>query len=148
MIFLAPHLLQIITQESKKAYPFEACGLLVGHQTPDNAVIITKVVQSKNVTNLDKRHSFEIDPQTRFDTMRNLSDKNNLGRFGKKILGHYHSHPDQPAQPSETDLAMVYEPELIWIITSINKEKIVNTTAHIFDSQIHNFRELALRISN
>jgi proteasome lid subunit RPN8/RPN11 len=54
-----------------------------------------------------------VDPQTRFDLERELRGAE------EAVIGHYHSHPDHPAEPSATDLAKAFEPSLIWIIAGI-----------------------------
>lgn len=122
MIRLTPSHCKDITAQAERAYPYECCGLLAGIRDKEGAVTITRVVASPNTQiaspkDLDTqsgRDSFEIDPQVRFDLMRALSDT------AETIVGHYHSHPDHPAHPSERDLDMAFEPELTWLIVSVN----------------------------
>ena len=35
------------------------------------------------------------------------------------MVGHYHSHPDHPPLPSPHDLAMAFEPDLVWVILAV-----------------------------
>ncbi len=109
-------LADIIRHAAATTYPHECCGLLTGEYLQDD-VIITGVHPSQNVTSGDPARGFEVDPKLRFDLMRLLDSMND----GTEIVGHYHSHPDHPAEPSATDLAMVYETGFIWIICAATK---------------------------
>ena len=106
-----------IRAHAVQSYPHEACGLLSGRRDNDATVTITAIHESKNVTGLDPKTGFEIDPKLRFDVMRTLEARGD----GTEIIGHYHSHPDHPALPSATDLAMTYEVDFIWLICSATK---------------------------
>ena len=110
-VALANDLAKIIRNHAASAYPHECCGLLAGRLEPGKATI-TNVHPSKNVTQGDPKRGFEVDPKLRFDVMRALEAQAD----GTEIIGHYHSHPDHPAEPSNTDLTMVYEPAFIWLI--------------------------------
>jgi len=104
-----------ISKMAEAAYPAECCGLLAGADHSRSDVRITRIVPSNNVTQTDTRGSFEVDPKVRFDLMQALEGTEEW------IIGHYHSHPDHPVEPSATDLSMVYEPDLYWLIASVNK---------------------------
>ena len=110
-VVLAADLTQSIRDHAARAYPHDCCGLLAGHLDADTATI-TYVHPSDNVTQGDPTRGFEVDPKLRFDVMRALEAQAD----GTEIVGHYHSHPGHPAEPSKTDLAMVYEPAFIWLI--------------------------------
>jgi len=119
MIHFTPSQLQEVRDHAERAYPDECCGLLVGAVDADDVVTVTRITPSPNVR-IDAggeggEDRFEIDPQIRFDLMRALqgSDEN--------IVGHYHSHPDHPAEPSIHDLDMAFEPELVWLIVAVNQ---------------------------
>ena len=113
MIVASRSQLAEISRLAAASYPAECCGLLAGADVSDSGVRITRVVPSDNVAQTDTRDSFEINPQTRFDLMQALDGTD------ERIVGHYHSHPDHAAEPSRKDLAMVYEPELYWLIASV-----------------------------
>ncbi len=105
-----------IRRHAEACYPNEACGLLTG-RCDGETIDITDVHESENVTEADPRTGFEIDPKLRFDLMRALEAAND----GADIVGHYHSHPDHPAAPSDTDLSMAYETEFVWLICSVTE---------------------------
>jgi proteasome lid subunit RPN8/RPN11 len=103
---------------------------------------------SQNVTKGAGLDQFEIDPQVRFNLMRELDDcaKNDGPRY--RIIGHYHSHPNHPAQPSATDLEMAYEPDLVWLITSVIDGQATLTTAHCIDADGLQFRQVPLKTTD
>lgn len=102
-----------IYDHARRSYPEECCGLLAGTRAQDDAIRIRHVVPSANVAETRLEDRFEVDPQVRFDLMRHLQGT----EF--EIVGHYHSHPDGPAEPSETDKSMAFEPDMIWLICRV-----------------------------
>jgi proteasome lid subunit RPN8/RPN11 len=104
-----------IRNHAEQCYPHEACGLLSGFSLNNETVTVTGVHESENVTARDPATGFEIDPKLRFDLMRALESQ----AGGTDIIGHYHSHPDHPAEPSATDLAMAYEVDFVWLICAV-----------------------------
>jgi len=148
MISLPLTFLKTITDAAEGAYPMESCGLLVGRDNGAGALVVTRVVESRNMAESEGRDRFEIDPQVRFDIMRELDSNSQKGISEHRILGHYHSHPNHPAQPSETDLSKAYEPDLVWLITSVLDGQAVQTTAHVVDSEGRQFREIPLRTTD
>ncbi|MBO6519828.1 MAG: M67 family metallopeptidase [Rhodospirillales bacterium] len=106
-----------IREHAAAGYPDEACGLLSGIRKGDT-VKVTGVHESHNITDRDPKTGFEIDPKLRFDLMRALEERAD----GTEIIGHYHSHPDHPAEPSATDLSMTYETEFIWLICAVTAD--------------------------
>lgn len=139
MILLSRADLKTIADVAEAAYPRECCGLLVGRREGADAVVVTRVCPSPNVTEEDARDSFEVSPQLRFDLMREL------GEGPERIVGHYHSHPDHPAQPSVRDLERAWEPDLVWLITAVAGGQAIHTTAHVLDAEGRQFREVPLR---
>ncbi|MGJ3258120.1 MAG: M67 family metallopeptidase [Rhodospirillales bacterium] len=129
-----------IRAHAERCYPEEACGLLTG--SSDGAdVRITGVHESDNVTERDKKTGFEIDPKLRFDLMRETESRGD----GTEIIGHYHSHPDHPAAPSETDLSMTYETDFVWLICGVAKNGATELNAFKPLADRSRFEELALR---
>jgi len=106
-------LIAAIERAAEDAYPEESCGLLAGRFDSGGRLVVTRVRASANLAAGDRRAAFEVDPAVRFALMREIADT------GETIVGHYHSHPDHPAEPSARDLAMAFEPELIWLITRV-----------------------------
>jgi proteasome lid subunit RPN8/RPN11 len=96
------------------AYPEECCGLVVGRAEADGALRIDRAVASRNVAAAGRRRTrFEVDPAVRFAIMRELTGS------PEALVGHYHSHPDRPAEPSDHDRAMAFEADLVWLIIPV-----------------------------
>jgi len=115
-------ILAAIERAGETAYPEEACGLLAGRRD-GTGVTVTALRASANVAATDRHETFEVDPAVRFALMRELEGT------GTTIVGHFHSHPDHPPLPSAQDLAQAYEPELVWVITSVARGKAGPTRA-------------------
>ena len=121
LLLRAEHLKRIVDQ-AEAAYPEEACGLLVGLRRPNGDLEVTEVAVSANVAPAPRTRRFEVDPKLRFALHKRAGPT--------QVIGVYHSHPDEPARPSVTDLAMAWEPALAWLITSVVAGQAVMTTAH------------------
>ena len=133
-------LLKNVTDAAEASYPDEACGLLIGAPKADDVILVSEVKSAPNVASGSRGDRFEIDPQVRFALTRRL-------RGGaERIIGHYHSHPDHPASPSGRDLEMAFEPDLIWLITSVLAGRAVDTSAYILDPVADHFRQIDLQI--
>jgi proteasome lid subunit RPN8/RPN11 len=77
-----------------EGYPFEVCGVLVGRAESRR---VQRVVRVRNREQESPRVRYVIAPE---DLLRIQKDAR---VNGDEILGYYHSHPDHPARPSETD---------------------------------------------
>lgn len=138
MLSLPATLLTQITAAAEAAYPAECCGLLVGRGR--RHLRVTRVVPSANLLAAEHRDRFEVDPAVRLALMRELGDG------PERLIGHYHSHPDHAAAPSATDLAMAFEPELVWLITAVAGGRAGATAAFRLAAAAHAFRPLRLTI--
>ena len=76
----------------RRGYPLEACGVLLGRGRE-----VRRVVPVPNRERERPRVRYAIDPRdlVRIDRKARASDC--------EIVGYFHSHPDHPARPSETD---------------------------------------------
>ena len=110
---LTPAQLQAIERAAEAAYPEEACGLLVGRAEPGGAWQVRAVEASANVAEPPRARRFEVDPKLRLRLERALRESPD------SVVGVYHSHPNGSAEPSETDISMIFEPEMVWLITAV-----------------------------
>ena len=98
-----------IIEHLQAVYPEEGCGLLAG--------IEEQVFTSYPIENiLHSQTAFEMDPLQQVKTMLTIENE------GKELLAIYHSHPQGPSLPSETDIAQAYYPDTINIIVSLIHE--------------------------
>ncbi len=92
-------------------YPNEACGVLIG--TGDAAE--RTVAEVRRARNLEPRRStdfYVLDPEAFLAADREARED------GLDIVGFWHSHPDSPAVPSETDRARAW-PGYVYVIVSV-----------------------------
>jgi proteasome lid subunit RPN8/RPN11 len=99
-----------------KGYPFEICGVLIG-ESDDDSASVWRLVSLPNVAEeSQRRRRFVIDPAEIVKLDRELR------KSGEELLGFYHSHPDHPAAPSQTDLEYFrLWPKTIWLIIPVSK---------------------------
>lgn len=126
---LAPVTLRIGQQEratlreqAQLAYPKECCGLLIGREEGAD-LVVTKVQPSVNQDPDGGARAFEVDPALILHWHRQLRGT------PARIIGHYHSHPNEPARPSATDLERAWEPGMIWLILSVGRGKLTELGA-------------------
>lgn len=108
-----------VEARAKQAWPEEACALIVGRGEPAADL---RLVPCTNIAE-DRRRRFEVDPAERIRLELALRGT------PERIVGIWHSHPDGMARPSATDTAMVYEPDLIWLITGCSNGRHCETKA-------------------
>jgi proteasome lid subunit RPN8/RPN11 len=113
MILLPDTLARQLTEHLTEAYPDEGCGLLIGCKTADG-IRITDIAISNNLA-AEPAHRFEIDTALHLRLQRQLREAND----GSAVIGLYHSHPNGLAEPSDTDRAMAWEPDFIWLIAAV-----------------------------
>jgi len=98
---------------AREGYPYETCGLLLGTRNGAENVV-ARVRQARNI-NLERRQDrYEIHPEDFLAADREAREA------GMDIVGVWHSHPDHPARPSETDRAAAW-PEWSYIIVAVGR---------------------------
>lgn len=127
----------LLKAEATRAFPEECCGLMAGYDD-GGRITVTEIAPAANVSAADRARNFEIDPGVRISLERRL-------RAGDtKIIGHFHSHPKGEAAPSLQDLAMAYEPDLVWVIMSLNATGAVQTAAYLLKPSADAFAEIPI----
>ncbi|MDR3218237.1 MAG: M67 family metallopeptidase [Dysgonamonadaceae bacterium] len=110
MILIPQSIIDGIIAQARKEFPDEACGLLVGKEN--------EVMKQYPLTNID--HSpehFSFDPKEQFGVLREARSQ------GLQIIANYHSHPESPARPSEEDIRLAFDPEIVYIILSLQEKE-------------------------
>lgn len=99
----------LLKQEAKKMYPIEACAMLFG-KLSTNEASVEKIEVTPNKLRSTVR--FEIDP------MRVVAAFNEAEGEGLEFIGLFHSHP-APPEPSSIDLKfMKLWGDALWLILS------------------------------
>jgi proteasome lid subunit RPN8/RPN11 len=96
-----------IKRHAAEAYPHECCGALLERDAE-----IVEAVPLSNTTSEEATRRFLVGP----DEYR-YAEKRARER-GARLAGFYHSHPDHPARPSQTDLEQAW-PNLTYVIVSV-----------------------------
>jgi len=106
---LKQRFVDLLSYETDKVYPVEACALLFGRFIADEAIVEqVKVTQNR----LDSTNLFEVAPEKLAIAVSDAEKE------GLELVGLFHSHPLNAA-PSEIDLKfMKMWPDIIWLILS------------------------------
>jgi proteasome lid subunit RPN8/RPN11 len=100
------------------SYPFEACGLMLGH-TADGQVTVERILHARNLNIGRLRDRYLLDPDDFLAADRVARDA------GLEIVGIWHSHPDAPARPSSTDLERAWE-GYSYLIVAVTTMKVMD----------------------
>jgi proteasome lid subunit RPN8/RPN11 len=103
-------LLKEIYRHAGETYPRECFGYLIGEP---GGLRIRGIERGTNMAPVERNDRFEMDPREFLRLERRL-DEQELG-----VLGYYHSHPDWPAIPSQTDLEWAH-PGFAYLIASVS----------------------------
>jgi proteasome lid subunit RPN8/RPN11 len=113
-----------IRAHGEETYPHECCGALLGHPTPEGWRI-EAAVKAGN-TRTDSAHNrYQISPAELVKIERESR------KLGFNIAGFYHSHPDHPAQWSQTDLAEAHWLGCSYVITAVEQGKAALTNSFL-----------------
>ncbi len=114
-----------LRQHGEETYPHECCGVLVGKVGDAGSKGVLAVVRCRNTRTDSPQNRYNIDPR---DLIR-IQRESQLA--GQDIVGFYHSHPDQPARWSATDLADAHWVGCSYVITSVESGKAVLTNSFL-----------------
>ena len=116
MITLGKEQLDAIRAHGISDYPYECCGLLLGHFSPAGKIVTETLPISNAREESAKRNRFLITPEELLRGEQYARAKN------LEIVGFYHSHPDSPAVPSQYDLEHAW-PTYSYIIVSTSADR-------------------------
>jgi proteasome lid subunit RPN8/RPN11 len=113
-----------IRAHGEETYPHECCGALLGRATASGWWIETSVKAAN--TRTDSAHNrYQISPAELVKIERESRQR------GLSIAGFYHSHPDHPAQWSETDLTEAHWLGCSYVITAVAQGNATETNAFL-----------------
>jgi proteasome lid subunit RPN8/RPN11 len=125
MLIIEPQVRKLIIEDAVNTFPDECCGFLFGTETASDR-ILTDALVVVNVKEGDKRRRFQISPRDYLQAER-YAEENNL-----LLLGVYHSHPNHPAIPSETD-RLSAQPYFSYVIISVLNNDIITLRSWVLD---------------
>lgn len=116
MITLSKTHLSEIHEHGIEAYPEECCGAMLGNIDFDaKKKVVIELIRIENHSSENKHRRFAITPED-YRKIEIIAKEKNLS-----LLGFYHTHPDHPAQPSETDLKFAW-PVFSYLILSVMQQ--------------------------
>jgi thiosulfate/3-mercaptopyruvate sulfurtransferase len=134
---LTPEQAAQIESEGVAAYPNECCGAMLGKDVAGGPLVRRIVHRLEPLTNSfaadEQFHRFSLDPRELMQLEKRAAEA------GLAVLGFYHSHPDHPARPSETDRQNAW-PFYSYVIVAIADRKPVDLTSWQLDESTGQFK--------
>ena len=133
----------VMLEHARSGYPYEVCGMLVGGG-PDGARRVDDVVGVVNRETEAPRVRYQIAPEDQIRVQREARER------GREIVGYYHSHPDHPARPSETDRRIAAEglsDGVIYVVIGVERGEEATPTAWVFRDASQAFHEEPFEVS-
>jgi len=121
---------------ARDGYPFEVCGVFLGRSGPFARVEAVKQVVNRETES--PRVRYQIAPEDLIRIQREAREQ------GLEILGYYHSHPDHPARPSETDRRVAaggLSDGVLHVVVGVEKGEKALPTAWVFRDATQSFEE-------
>jgi proteasome lid subunit RPN8/RPN11 len=117
-------------------YPEECCGILLGTRNGD----VCEVHQVRLCANVatDTTRRYEISPVEAVAVQRTAR------ALGLEIIGFYHSHPNHPAVPSQTDVELAAWPDCSYVIASVRDGSVREVRSWVWAGD--EFREETIEI--
>jgi proteasome lid subunit RPN8/RPN11 len=131
-LVMSPDFARQIEREGSAAYPNECCGFLYGRDAGGLRVVQRVEPVTNSYDAGEQYHRFSIEPR---ELMR---AEKTAAAEGLAVIGFYHSHPDHPARPSETDRAAAW-PYYSYVIVSIAKREPIDMTSWLLDEESGTF---------
>jgi proteasome lid subunit RPN8/RPN11 len=134
--------LDAILAHARAGHPFEVCGVLLG-RTGAAGVEVTQAVAVANQERTAPRVRYEIAPEELLRLQREAR------AAGRDIVGFYHSHPDHPARPSETDRRMAAEglsDGVVHLVVGVDRDGRAVPSAWVFRDAAQAFGEEPLEV--
>ncbi|HKV33083.1 MAG TPA: M67 family metallopeptidase [Pyrinomonadaceae bacterium] len=116
MITIAEKQLTEVREHGIRDYPYECCGLLLGHFEADRKLVTETYPISNAREESAKRNRFLIAPEEL------MKGERYARQHDLEVVGFYHSHPDSPAVPSQYDLEHAW-PTYSYIIVSTSADR-------------------------
>jgi proteasome lid subunit RPN8/RPN11 len=113
---------EAIRAHGERTYPHECCGALLGTRS-DQGWRITAAIEAGNARTDSAHNRYQISPLELMKIERSAREQ------GLAITGFYHSHPDHPAQWSETDFNEAHWLGCSYVITAVEKGSAALTNA-------------------
>ena len=104
-----------IRRPGEVAYPYECCGVLTGEMLAGGSKRVLGVARCSNTHNDLSRSWSQIDPRELVLVQREACER------GEDVVGFYHSHPDDAARWSGSDLEEAHWTGCSYVIISVEQ---------------------------
>ena len=128
---------EVMLEHARSGYPYEVCGMLLG-RGPDGARRVEEVAAVANRETEAPRLRYQIAPEDQIRIQRDARER------GWEVIGYYHSHPDHPARPSETDRRIAAEglsDGVIYVVVGVEGGQKTTASAWVFRDASQAFDE-------
>lgn len=122
MLRVTKAVFEAIRAHGEETYPHECCGALLGRAS-GNGWQIEAAIRAGNIRTDSPHNRYQIAPAELVKIEREARLR------GLDIGGFYHSHPDHPAQWSQTDFAEAHWLGCSYVITAVVNGKAVVTNS-------------------
>jgi len=133
MIKIPASILKEIYDHAEKSYPYECCGVMGGTMIGENKTVFAFHI-CKNLNVERARDRYEMDPRDQLRADREFRE------HGWDVIGMYHSHPDHPSRPSQTDTDAAHE-GYSYVIISVEKGKVAKAQSWLLNGAEKKFYE-------
>jgi proteasome lid subunit RPN8/RPN11 len=139
-VTLPPELLGAVRRHALAEYPDECCGFLIADPDPADPSHPRRIVAAERAPNThtgERRGRYEIRPNELLAAERRREGT------GTVVAGFYHSHPDQPARPSQFDEEHAW-PWYSYLVVAVTARDVPAVAAFELDPDSRTFREVPL----
>lgn len=114
----------LIRWEAERSYPHECCGILLGN-TSSGERVVTLTITCENARTDSLKNRYSIHPEQLLAALKLARSRS------ENIIGFYHSHPDHPAEYSNTDLDEAHWFDCSYMITSVEHGHAASTSSFV-----------------
>ena len=133
MLKIPNNVLREIYDHTEASYPNECCGLMIGTMSRGERSVET-FRKCRNLNTERARDRYEMDPLDMLRVQREFES----GPLD--IVGIYHSHPDHPSRPSQTDTDRAW-PDYSYVIISVQGGTVASANSWVLNEAEHWFNE-------
>lgn len=140
MLQIPSKVLREIYDHTEASYPYECCGLMIGTLNEQRDTRVVQTFRKCRNLNTERAHDrYEMDPLDMLKAQREFEGS------PLDIVGIYHSHPDHPSRPSQTDTDRAW-PDYSYIIISVQKGTVAGANTWVLNEGERKFYEEPLVI--
>ena len=134
MIKIPASLLREIYDHTEASYPNECCGVMIGTTDTEKNHTVHAFRACKNLNQERARDRYDMDP---LDMLR---AEREFEKSSWDIIGIYHSHPDHPSRPSQTDTDRAWA-DYSYVIISVQQGTVASAQSWVLNESEKKFYE-------